>query len=168
MRKRKQRESQSMKEVKTYQVGQELFRDVAKLIDDTRKSVSYTINYALTYLYWMIGKRINEEILQYERAEYGAQIVASLTQQLQNTYGKGFDKSNLTRMMSFALIFPDEAIVVSLIQQLLHLEMQLQNSSFWSNYFCQIPYHKRFAIVVTVIQQFENRTPPAHAAIFHH
>jgi hypothetical protein len=33
-----------MKEINTYQVGHELFQDVAKLIDDTRKSVAYTVN----------------------------------------------------------------------------------------------------------------------------
>jgi len=107
-----------MTEINKYQFEQGLFRDVAKLIDETRKSVAYTVNSALTYMYWQIGKRINEEILQFERAEYGAQIVASLTQQLQNAYGKGFDKSNLTRMMNFATIFPNEEIVVSVIRQL--------------------------------------------------
>jgi hypothetical protein len=107
-----------LKTINTYKVEQGLFRDVAKLIDETRKSVAYTVNSALTYMYWQIGKRINDEILQHERAEYGSQIVVSLGQQLQITYGEGFDKSNLTRMMNFAVMFPNEAIVVSLTQQL--------------------------------------------------
>ena len=71
-----------MKSVNTYKVEHGLFRDVARLIDDTRKSVAYTVNSALTYMYWKIGKRVNDEILRHERAEYGSQIVASLTQQL--------------------------------------------------------------------------------------
>jgi len=33
-------------------------------------------------LYWNIGKKINQEILQDKRAEYGKQIVATLWQQL--------------------------------------------------------------------------------------
>ena len=37
-----------MNKVSTYQVGQELFRDVAQLIDDTRESVAYTVNSALS------------------------------------------------------------------------------------------------------------------------
>ena len=41
-----------MKTIDTYNVGQDLFRGVAKLIDETRKSVAYTINSALTYMYW--------------------------------------------------------------------------------------------------------------------
>ena len=71
-----------MEAANTYHVGQYLFRDVAKLIDETRKSVAYTVNSALTYMFWKIGKRINDEILQHERAEYGSQIVVSLIRQL--------------------------------------------------------------------------------------
>ena len=33
-----------MKEVNTYKFEQGLFKDVAKLIDDTRKSVAYVVN----------------------------------------------------------------------------------------------------------------------------
>jgi predicted nuclease of restriction endonuclease-like (RecB) superfamily len=36
---------------------------VKRLIDETRLAVSQTINVGLTMLYWNIGKRINEEIL---------------------------------------------------------------------------------------------------------
>ena len=107
-----------MNKVNTYQVGQELFRDVAKLIDETRKTVAYTVNSALTYMYWKIGKRINDEILQHERAEYGAQIVVSLAQQLYQMYGRGFEEKNLRRMMRFSSVFQDETIVASLMRQL--------------------------------------------------
>jgi hypothetical protein len=107
-----------MKKIKKNIVGQELFRDVANLIDETRKMVAYTVNSALTYMYWKIGKRINEEVLQYERAEYGSQVVVTLSRQLQNAYGKGFEEKSLRRMMQFSSEFQDEAIVVSLIRQL--------------------------------------------------
>ncbi len=41
----------------------QLFLDIKRLIDETRLAVSQTINIGLTMLYWNIGKRINEEIL---------------------------------------------------------------------------------------------------------
>ena len=53
-----------MNKVDTYQVGQELFRDVVQLIDDTRKSVAYAVNSALTYMYWKIGKRISDTTIE--------------------------------------------------------------------------------------------------------
>ena len=69
-------------------------------------------------MYWKIGKRINLEVLQNKRAEYGKQIVDSLTRQLEVVYGKGFEEKNIRRMMQFASALPDEEIVVSLTRQL--------------------------------------------------
>jgi len=40
-------------------------------------------------MYWHIGERINREVLSNERAEYGKQIVATLSQQLQQHLHKG-------------------------------------------------------------------------------
>jgi hypothetical protein len=107
-----------MRNLNTYNKGKELFSDVVKLIDETRKTVALTFNSALTYMYWKIGKRINDEILQHERAEYGAQIVVSLSQQLHQLYGRGFEEKNIRRMMKFASVFQDETIVASLMRQL--------------------------------------------------
>ncbi len=69
-------------------------------------------------LYWHIGARLRTEVLNNERAEYGEQIVASVSRQLRKEYGKGFDKPNLTRMIKFAELYPDNPIVVTLSQQL--------------------------------------------------
>ena len=33
-------------------------------------------------LYWFVGKRISEDVLKNERAEYGKQIVVTLSQEL--------------------------------------------------------------------------------------
>lgn len=40
-----------------------------------------TVNTALTMLYWPIGGRINEDILKGERTEYGAEILATVSQE---------------------------------------------------------------------------------------
>ena len=95
-----------------------LLDDLRQLINETRAAVAATVNVGLTMLYWRIGRRINEEILQGERAEYGKQIVATLSQQLTEEYGSGFSYSALTRMMKFAEVFPDLEIVATLSQQL--------------------------------------------------
>lgn len=67
-----------------------LFEDVTRLIEDSRSFVATTINASLTMLYWKIGARINDEILNNKRADYGKQIVATLSQQLEKSHGKGF------------------------------------------------------------------------------
>lgn len=95
-----------------------LFDAVKELIEQSRQQIAISVNAAMSMLYWQIGKRIKTEILQNGRAEYGEQIVQSLAAQLEADYGKGFSRRNLFNMIQFAEVFPDEDIVLSLIQQL--------------------------------------------------
>src|SRR5258708_14037412 len=71
-----------------------------------------------TLLYWRVGDRIRRDVLQNERARYGEQILATLSQELIAEFGRGFDATNLSRMMKFVESFPDEEIVATLSQQL--------------------------------------------------
>jgi predicted nuclease of restriction endonuclease-like (RecB) superfamily len=85
---------------------------------ETRQAVATTVNAALTTLYWRIGKRVKEEILKGERAEYGEQIIATLSRQLETEYGRGFSEKSLRHMLRFAEAFPDRRIVSALMRQL--------------------------------------------------
>ena len=95
-----------------------LLHEIRALIEDARRQVAHAVNAGLTIAYWRIGKRLLTENLTDGRGEYGQQILASLAQQLERDYGKGFSYSALTRMARFAELFPDERILVSLIQEL--------------------------------------------------
>lgn len=99
-------------------IANEVVNDISDLIVESRKSVTQIVNSAMTLLCWKIGKRINEEILQGERADYGKPIVATLSQQLVFEFGSSFTEKNLRRMVQLNQYFPDEQIVVSLIRQL--------------------------------------------------
>jgi len=99
-------------------VSPPLLNDLRRMIEETRKGVAVTVNAGLTILYWRVGKRINEEILKGERADYGKEILATVSQELVNDYGKGFSYSALTRMLKFSEVFPDPQIVVTLSQTL--------------------------------------------------
>jgi predicted nuclease of restriction endonuclease-like (RecB) superfamily len=95
-----------------------LLNDLRTLIDAARGQVAHTVNAGLVGLYWHIGKRIREDILQEQRAEYGEQIVSALSTLLTAEYGKGFGRRSLFRMMQFAEFFPDKQIVSALATQL--------------------------------------------------
>uniref|UniRef100_A0A832H125 DUF1016 domain-containing protein n=1 Tax=Oscillatoriales cyanobacterium SpSt-402 TaxID=2282168 RepID=A0A832H125_9CYAN len=95
-----------------------LISEIRQLIDETRVGVAIAVNASLTLLYWKIGQRLQTEILKGERAEYGKEILATLSQQLTQDYGSGFSYSMLTRMMQFAQAFPEQAVVVALSQAL--------------------------------------------------
>ena len=95
-----------------------VFNDIKTLIEQSRHKVAQTINSTLTALYWNIGKRINEDILENKRADYGKQILLTLSAKLVREYGNGYSTKNLHRMMRFQKIFPDFQIVSSLMRQL--------------------------------------------------
>ena len=96
-----------------------LLKEISELVEQARKRVAVTANHETTMLYWNIGKRINDEILNNQRAEYGKQITAILSQQLKNQFGaKGFEIRSLQRMMQFAEKFPNIQIASTLSTQL--------------------------------------------------
>ena len=95
-----------------------LLTELRQLIAQARQSAAVAVNAGLALMYWRIGERVRREVLQGERASYGEQIVATLSRQLSAEFGRGFEEKNLRRMVQFAEVFSDEAIVVSLIRQL--------------------------------------------------
>ena len=95
-----------------------LLTDLRQLIAEARQDVARQVNSALGLLYWRVGKRIRQDILKEKRAEYGEQIVATLSQRLTEEYGRGWSRYNLARMIRFAEHFPDQNIVATLSQQL--------------------------------------------------
>ncbi|QFY89607.1 DUF1016 family protein [Magnetovirga frankeli] len=95
-----------------------LLNDIRGLIKETRAQVATAVNAGLTLLYWRIGKRINEEILNRNRAEYGTQIVSAVGRQLELEFGRGFSEKSLRHMIRFSEVFSDELIVNALRSQL--------------------------------------------------
>lgn len=67
-----------------------LLGDIKSLIEQSKQQVAVTVNAAMSMLYWQIGKKINQEILNDKRAEYGKQIVATLSEHLIPEYGNSF------------------------------------------------------------------------------
>lgn len=95
-----------------------LLSDLRHLIAEAQRSAAAAVNIGLTMLYWRVGKRIRDEVLGQKRADYGEEIVATLSRQLAAEYGRGFEQKNLRRMLQFAETFPDETIVATLWRQL--------------------------------------------------
>ena len=70
-----------MKEI-FQQSEQTPFNDLSQLIEQSKKIVIVQANSVMTMLLWNVGKRINEDILQNKRADYGKRIVSPLARQL--------------------------------------------------------------------------------------
>ena len=96
-----------------------IISDIRNLIEQSRHQVAVAVNTGMTLMYWHIGERINREILGGERAAYGKQIVATVSQQLREEYGGSqFSVKNLNRMRLFAERFPDLSIWTPLVSKL--------------------------------------------------
>lgn len=95
-----------------------LVSDVKTLIGESKQALAVTVNATLSMLYWQIGKRINDEVLQNKRAEYGQQVVKLLSEALIIEYGSGWSKRQLHHCLRFCEVFPDFQIVHTLCTQL--------------------------------------------------
>ncbi len=84
-----------------------LFGDVTELIERARARAASAVNTELVMLYWSIGRRVREDVLGGERAEYGSRTVQRLSEQLTQCYGRGWSRQNIERMMRFAEWIPD-------------------------------------------------------------
>ena len=94
-----------------------LVADLRQLIADARSRTVSAVNAELTGLYWQLGQRIHQEVLGSQRADYGEEIVSTLSRQLASEYGRGFSANNLRHMVRFVVAFPDERIVSTLSRQ---------------------------------------------------
>ncbi|SOE97273.1 Predicted nuclease of restriction endonuclease-like (RecB) superfamily, DUF1016 family [Burkholderia sp. D7] len=95
-----------------------LLEDVRQLIDGARARAAAAVNAELTLLYWQVGRRIFDDVLRGARAEYGQQILATLSQQLTAEYGRGWSEQQLRHCLRAAEVFPDEAILSALRREL--------------------------------------------------
>ena len=59
-----------------------LLGDIEQLIHEARHSAAVAVNVSLTKLYGSIGKRVRDEVLGFQRAGYGIEIVATPSRQL--------------------------------------------------------------------------------------
>lgn len=84
-----------------------LFHDACIIIEQAQKSAYLAVNETLIKRNWLLGMRIQQEVLKERRAEYGEQTVKSLSKALSVRYGKGFTKTNLYNYIGFYQSWPD-------------------------------------------------------------
>ena len=94
-----------------------LFEHITKLIETSRERVKTTINTAMVYTYYGIGKYIVEDEQNgYERAAYGKKVLKQLSEQLCAKYGNGWSYSNLRQIRQFYMVYGNLTDTVCQIQ----------------------------------------------------
>ncbi|NLK48101.1 MAG: DUF1016 domain-containing protein [Bacteroidales bacterium] len=87
---------------------QKLFLGIEKLINHTKQQVAIYVNNTLNNLNWSIGNYIISEIKYEVYSDYGKNILATLSQELTKSFGKGYSYSALTRMIKVASEYDSE------------------------------------------------------------
>lgn len=98
-----------------------------------------------------MGKRISDEVLQGQRADYGKQVIAGLSKQLSAEFGLGWSKRNLANMVKFSECFADIKIVQT-------LSAQLSWSHFTQLITLEDPLKRDFYLQMAVTERWSTRT----------
>jgi len=96
----------------------QLLDELIEIVEQGKRQVAYQVNSTLNLMYWQVGKRINEYILKDDRAEYGKQIIQSLSDEMVQQFGRGFGRRSLERMIQFSELFPDFEVLTTLSPRL--------------------------------------------------
>lgn len=82
--------------------------EIKRIINNARQKAYAAINSAMVEAYWQLGKRIVEQEQQGKgRADYGTQLLKSLSKELTDEFGKGFSVGSLYYYRQFYMTFPD-------------------------------------------------------------
>lgn len=111
-----------------------LLGDLRTLVQSARQRIATAAFSTQTLLCWHMGRRLDREHLQGGRAAYGKQILVTVSRELTAEYGRGFSYAEIARMIQFAQAYPEEAIVVTLSQQL-----------SWSHFHALLPIKDQLA-----------------------
>ena len=81
-----------------------LIEKISDIVNKSRTELARTINTKIVHTYWNIGKYIAEfEQKGRERADYGSELMKTISGELSAKLGKGFSRSNLQNMRLFYL-----------------------------------------------------------------
>ena len=113
--------------------------EIKTILHQARQKVYATIHSEMVWAYWQIGKRIVDEEQQgAERAQYGQQIIQTLSDELTREFGRGFSKRTLWEIRQFYQQFPDFPNMRTVFAQLSwsHFQrvLKVQNEQAWTYY----------------------------------
>ena len=129
------------------EIKKDIYQEIHDLLHKARQNIISNVNYTMTKTYFLIGKRIVEEEQNgNKRAEYGKNLIKTLSKKLTKEFGKGFSETNLEQMRKFFKVYG--------IPQTLSEEFQFNLS--WSHYLILMRIKDINARNFYEIEAFEN------------
>lgn len=114
----------------------QLADNIANVVNTAKSQINKTINTAMVFTYWNIGKHIVDfEQNGNAKAQYGIALLSNLSKLLRIKLGKGYSHANLNNMRKFYLCYPifqtvSEKLTWSHICELITIEDELERSFY--------------------------------------
>ena len=128
-----------------------LYSDVCNIIDGTRHRAATYLNTEICMTNWYVGKRIKQDVLYNQRAEYGKQVVKRLARKLTVQYGSGWSDKKLRHCIRAAETFSEEQIIYALRRQLTWTHLK-------SIMYVKDDLARQFYIEMTRLEHWDTRT----------
>lgn len=128
-----------------------IYKDVCQIIDSSQLRLASTVNFEVCILNWYVGKRIKEDVLYNQRAEYGKDIVKKLAENLTKRYGKGWSDRKLLHCIRSAYTFSEQEIVYAVRSQLTWTHIR-------SLMFIEDDLKRKFYLEMARIEHWDTRT----------
>ena len=142
-----------MKHIKDIESQKEtaLFADVCHIIDGARGRMAIYANTEVCMTNWYVGKRIKEDVLYNQRAEYGKQVLKNLSIKLTERYGSGWSYYKLQHCVRSAYTFSEDEIVYA-------TRIQLNWTHLRSLMGIKDPLERQFYAQMCCIEHWDTRT----------
>lgn len=83
-------------------------QEIKQILSQARQKTYQAINTAMIEAYWNIGRKIVEEEQNgKQRADYGKEVVKTISLELSKEFGKGFSERNIRKHRQFYITFPE-------------------------------------------------------------
>ena len=128
-----------------------LFEDVCGIINAARNRVAVYVNSEVCLTKWYVGKRIKEDVLYNQRAEYGKRIVKKLATRLTEIYGSGWSDRSLLHCIRVAYTFTEDEIVYA-------VRTQFSWTHIRSLMFIEDPLKRQFYMEMCRVEHWDTRT----------
>lgn len=92
-----------------FNIDTNFIREIKELVNSAKQRVVTSINIAMVYTYYEIGRRIVEQEQKgSNKANYGEELLIQLSSELTKEFGKGYSLTNLKLIRKFYLVYSSQ------------------------------------------------------------
>lgn len=131
-------------EKQTYSI---LIDTIGNLLQQGRQQAAQSVNTILVQTYWTIGQHIVEfEQNGNQKAEYGSQLLDTLSKDLIQSHGKGFSRSNVFQIRQFYLKFQNIQTLSGQLTWSHYTEILKANNDLELSFYSKQCQHERWSV----------------------